>query len=513
MGQTIRSGSRVQALEQLQIRAGHAVQHLASLGCGQDDCIATMLRNDFPVFEVGSAAAQLDAVTVPINWHSTGEEISYILTNCDAGVLVAHADLYREVAAYIPDNVVPVIVPTPPEIADAYQVGPEQVLVPEGVENWDKALALHPPGNIPAAVKPGMTMYYTSGTTGRPKGVRRIQRPSDDDTGAATQNMLGAIFGFDNDPMVALITGPMYHSAPQSHAVMTLAHGGSLVLQPKFDAEQFLYLVQRFRITHVHLVPTMFIRLLKLPLATRERYDISSLRSVTHGAAPCPRDIKLDMIDWWGPIIGEYYGSTETAAVTFNSSLDYVARPGTVGKPLDGAIVKVLGPDGIELPAGEVGEIYARNTTVSDFTYHKDPDKRQASDRDGLISVGDVGYLDEDGYLFLTDRKNDMIISGGVNIYPAQIEDALHSCPGVRDCAVFGIPDEEFGEKVCAIVEPETSGRQDRDEIVSHLRDRVSGYMVPRHIEFRSDLPREDSGKIYKRKLRDEFWRDTGRSI
>jgi long-chain acyl-CoA synthetase len=261
------------------------------------------------------------------------------------------------------------------------------------------------------------------------------------------------------------------------------------------------------------MVPTMFIRLMKLPEAVRAKYDVSSLRHIIHAAAPCPADVKRAMIEWWGPVIYEFYGSTESGAVTFANSEDALKKPGTVGKISPGAELKFIGDDGRELPQGEIGEIYSRIRSHPDFTYHNKPEKRAEIEREGFITSGDVGYIDADGYVFICDRKRDMVISGGVNIYPAEIEAALHAVPGVHDCAVFGIPDDEFGEALMAVVEPQPSVRLDEDHIRRQLKQSLADYKVPKHIEIGTDLPREDSGKIFKRRLRDPYWERAGRRI
>jgi long-chain acyl-CoA synthetase len=257
----------------------------------------------------------------------------------------------------------------------------------------------------------------------------------------------------------------------------------------------------------------MFIRLMKLPEEVRRGYDVSSLRHVIHAAAPCPADVKRAMIEWWGPVIYEFYGSTESGAVTFATSDDALKKPGTVGKVSPGAELRFVGEDGRILPQGEIGEIYSRVAGNPDFTYHNKPDKRAEIDRDGFITSGDVGYIDADGYVFLCDRKRDMVISGGVNIYPAEIEAVLHAVAGVHDCAVFGIPDAEFGEALMAVVEPQPGAVLDPNEIKARLKTSLADYKIPKHIEIHDQLPREDSGKIFKRRLRDPFWERAGRKI
>jgi len=289
--------------------------------------------------------------------------------------------------------------------------------------------------------------------------------------------------------------------------------GALAVLQPRFEAEELLRLIEQYRITHLHMVPTMFVRLLRLPEAVRRRYDLSSLEFVVHGAAPCAMHVKQAMIEWWGPVIHEYYGATETGLVTLHTAEEALRKPGTVGQPLPGVTVRIYDDAGRILPPGEIGEVYSRREGGVDFTYHGMPRKRQDIERDGLVTLGDVGYLDEDGYLFLCDRKNDMVISGGVNIYPAEIEMTLLLLSGVRDCAVFGIPHEDFGEALCAYVEPEPGAALDEAAVRAFLSERLADFKVPRVIRFETGLPREDSGKIMKRKLRDPYWEATGRRI
>ncbi len=295
-------------------------------------------------------------------------------------------------------------------------------------------------------------MIYTSGTTGHPKGVRR-NAPTPEQS-ASTERMRAMIYGLKPGAR-ALLPGPLYHSAPNSFGLRSGRLGGALVLMPRFEPEEFLRLIEEQRIDTIFMVPTMFIRLMKLPEQVRRKYDMSSLRHVIHAAAPCPADVKRAMIEWWGPVIYEFYGSTESGAVTFANSEDALKKPGTVGRISPGAELRFVGDDGELLPQGEIGEIYSRIAGNPDFTYHNKPEKRAEIERDGFITSGDVGYIDADGYVFICDRKRDMVISGGVNIYPAEIEAALHAIPGVHDCAVFGIPDDEFGEALMAVVEPQ----------------------------------------------------------
>ena len=353
-------------------------------------------------------------------------------------------------------------------------------------------------------------MIYTSGTTGHPKGVRRNAPTARENE---INEMLRTLVYGAMPGARCLLPGPLYHSAPNSFGLRAGRLAELLVLMPRFDAEMMLRIIAQERIGTMFIVPTMFIRLLKLPEPVRRQYDVSSLRHVIHAAAPCPADVKRAMIDWWGPVIWEFYGGTENGPVTLASSEDALRKPGTVGPPSPGAQIRIVDDDGNPLPTGSIGEIYSRIEGYPDFVYHNMPEKTAEVIRDGLITCGDVGYLDEDGYLFLCDRKRDMVISGGVNIYPAEIEAVLHTMPGVQDCAVFGVPDAEFGEALMAVVEPRPGVALDvaalRRQMASHLAD----YKIPQHIEIRNGLPREDSGKIFKRRLRDPYWEKAGRRI
>jgi long-chain acyl-CoA synthetase len=305
----------------------------------------------------------------------------------------------------------------------------------------------------------------------------------------------------------------MYHIAPNIFALAIAALGDRLVLQPKFDPLQLLQMIEEHAITTLNVVPTMFVRLLRLPKDERERYDLSSLTHAVHNAAPCPPEVKRKMIQWWGPVIWEVYGGTESGPATACDSADWLSHPGTVGRPIEGSTIKILDDEGTQLPAGEVGEIFVHSSTNSEFTYHGLEIERAEIEKHGLITLGDMGYLDGDGFLFLCDRKRDMVISGGVNIYPAEIESALIGIDGVADCAVFGVPDPEFGESLLAVVEKAPGSTITAKSVRDRLESVLARYKVPRRIEFGSNLPREDSGKIYKRKLRDLYWQNVNTNI
>jgi long-chain acyl-CoA synthetase len=503
------SGARVASKADLDEQSRRIAGGLADLGVRQGDCVAILMRNDIAFLAASYAAMMLGAYAVPINWHFASEEIAYILGDCGAKVLIGHADLlslHPDVAASL---IAVLCVDTPPEIIAAYGVDAASLAAPPGtvpLGAWVAAQRLY--DGTPLSQP--QSMIYTSGTTGRPKGVRR-NAPTPEEH-AKTEALRAMVYGLKQG-VRALLPGPLYHAAPNSFGVRAGRLGEVLVLMPRFDAEAFLRLVERERIDATFMVPTMFVRLLKLPPAVRRRYDVSSLRFVSLAAAPCPADVKRAMIEWWGPVLWEYYGGTETGPVTLASSEDALRKPGTVGRLTPGTDLRILDDDGNVLPAGAIGEVYARIDGYPDFTYHNLPDKRAEVVRDGRITCGDVGYLDADGYLFLCDRKRDMVISGGVNIYPAEIEAVLHALPGVHDCAVFGVPDPEFGEAVLAVVEPAPGADVDPAALRDELAKRLAGYKVPKRIEIREGLPREDSGKIFKRRLRDPYWEGAGRKI
>jgi long-chain acyl-CoA synthetase len=503
------SGERRRSHAEVANRADRIASGLAKIGVRQGDCVCMLMRNDIAFLEAAYAAMRLGAYGVPINWHFKPEEINYILNDTGTSVLIGHADMLHALRDAIPNGVIVLSVPTPPEILSNYRIDPDHLATPDFAIDFEFWLAQNQPYDGPVVPQP-MNMIYTSGTTGHPKGVRR-NAPTPEQQ-AAGERMRAMIYGLKPGAR-AILPGPLYHSAPNSFGIRAGKLGGALVLMPRFEAEEFLELIERFGIDTIFMVPTMFIRLMKLPEEVRRKYDVSSLRHIIHAAAPCPADVKRAMIEWWGPVIYEFYGSTESSAVTFATSEDALKKPGTVGKISPGAELRFIGEDGRVLGVGEIGEIYSRMAGMADFTYHNKPEKRAEIDRDGFITSGDVGYIDEDGYVFICDRKRDMVISGGVNIYPAEIESVLHAVPGVHDCAVFGIPDAEFGEALMAVVEPQAGITLDAAGIRAQLKTSLADYKVPKHIEIRTGLPREDSGKIFKRRLRDPYWEQAGRKI
>ena len=505
----ILSGKRRLSREDLFERAGRAASGFASLGIGAGDAVALMLRNDFPFFEATFAVGRLGAHAVPINWHYLAEETGHILRDSGARALVVHADLLPQIEGAVPPEVTVLVVATPAEIENAYRIDPLRTSVPSDRIDWSTWLESFPVWTAPARSSPG-AMIYTSGTTGRPKGVRR--KPMTPEQLALGRKIGAELYGF-GPHMRAVLTGPLYHIAPNTFGLVAAAMGELLVLQPRFDPVELLELIERHAITSLNLVPTMFVRLVKLREEERRGHDLSSLTNVVHNAAPCPPHVKRAMIEWWGPVIWELYGGTESGPAVACSSEEWLAHPGTVGRPVEGSALRILDADRRRLPTGEVGEVFVRSTSSSEFTYHGREAERREIERDGFVTLGDMGYLDEDGFLYLCDRKRDMVISGGVNIYPAEIEAELIALPGVADCAVFGIPHAEFGEALVAVVEVEPGADLSADAIRAALRSRLAGYKVPKRIEFATDLPREDSGKIFKRRLRDAYWTESPQQI
>jgi long-chain acyl-CoA synthetase len=503
------AGERRRSHAEVAARASRVAGGLQELGVAQGDCVAILMRNDIAFIEAAYGVALLGAYAVPVNWHFKPEEVAYVLSDSGARVLIGHADLLHQLRDTIPAGITVLSAPTPPEILSAYRIDPDLLGRPAGAADLEQWLTDQRAYDGPARPAP-QNMIYTSGTTGHPKGVKRCA-PTPEQA-AASERMRAMIYGLRPGAR-ALLPGPLYHSAPNSFGLRAGRLGGALVLMPRFDPEEFLKIVERERIDTIFMVPTMFIRLMKLPDEVRANYDVSSLRHVIHAAAPCPAEVKRAMIEWWGPVIYEFYGSTESGAVTFATSEDALKKPGTVGKISPGAELRFVGDDGRILAPGDIGEIYSRISGNPDFTYHNKPEKRAEIERDGFITSGDVGYIDADGYVFLCDRKRDMVISGGVNIYPAEIEAALHAFPGVQDCAVFGIPDDEFGEALMAVVEPQPGVSLDVAALRTQLKARLADYKVPKHIEVQQQLPREDSGKIFKRRLRDPYWERAGRRI
>ena len=502
MDQNLISGEQRLPMSEFHLRTQRVASGLVEAGITEGDSVALLLRNDIAFLEATFGVALIGAYSVPINWHFKQGEIQYVLDDCGAKVIVAHSDLTSNLPTDLAKRVKIFVVPTPPEIQLAYDLTDEACTPKADSIIWDSWWQQFTPWTGPPAPARG-SMIYTSGTTGTPKGVRRD--PASTESQASMMERIQLGFGLRAAP-TALMPGPLYHSAPNAYARAVIALGGDLILMPRFNALEFLDLVEKYSITHSHMVPTMFVRLLDLTRAERVSRNLSSLESIVHGAAPCPPQIKQQMIDWWGFKIHEYYGSTEAGLVTFLTTSEWLEKKGSVGRPLPNCVIRVFGENGELLGPGEIGDIYVNLSLGTNFTYHNDDRKRAEIERDGLITNGDRGYLDEDNYLFLADRKADMVISGGVNIYPAEIEAALISLEGVRDCAVFGIPDAEYGEALAAAIEPHPHSDLTKSIVQNFVRENLAGYKVPKLVTFHDHLPREDSGKIFKRLLRQVYW-------
>jgi len=485
MAATLHFGELVRDGETLLDRGRRLAGGLYRLGLREGGVVAVLLRNDPVYADVMHACRTAGIYYCTLNWHFTAAELEFILADCGARVVIGHADLLQAAASALPGG------------AHIFAVGDGTAYAE--YENW---LSAAPPYDGPI-VAPRGHMAYTSGTTGRPKGVRRAPVPLDQLPAhlAALRALVRAVYGID-DGCRALLSAPLYHSAPASIASNALLYGERLVLAERFDAEQTLALIERHRIDVAYLTPTMYVRMIRLPETVWNRYDVSSLRFVASTGAPCPPDVKRAIIERLGPVIHETYASTEAGLITLASSEDALARPGTAGRPVGAAQLRILDEDGRECAPGEIGTIYARQPAYADFTYQNLPDARRAMERDGLVTLGDVGYVDADGYLFVCDRSADMILSGGVNIYPAEIEHALLQLPGVHDCAVVGLPDPEYGERLHAVVQPEPGTALDIAAMQSSLRKVLAGFKVPRTFSTTDELPRDDNGKVARARVR-----------
>jgi len=466
------------------------VRALRACGAGPGDTIALVCRNRPEFVEVYDAVLRSGLRLTPINWHLTAEEIAYIVDDSGAVVLigdVAFGDTLAAVAKLLAGK--PTLLSVGGDI--------------DGYSPYDDALAAQDPSDIDDP-EPGGTMLYTSGTTGRPKGVRRGMGMAPGLYRLHSRNSPHA-----GDTNRSLVTGPLYHAAPLSVSMTApMAAGLGLVLMDGWSPEETLELIERHGITHTHLVPIMFHRVLALPDEVRDAFDPSSLRLVVHGAAPCPVDVKRRMIEWWGPVIDEYYAATEGGG-TYITAKEWLAKPGSVGKASAGAAVEVRDEAGTVLAPEEIGTVWFRRSEIEPFEYHGDPDKTASVHRGNWFTLGDMGFADEDGYLFLTGRSAELIISGGVNIYPAEIDAVLLEHPAVRDVATIGVPNDEWGEEVKAVVEVRDGVAADAAlaaELIAFCRERLAHFKCPKSIDFADDLPRFETGKIYRRLVRDRYW-------
>jgi long-chain acyl-CoA synthetase len=483
-------------------RVNQVTHGLRAQGLQRGDTVAVLLPNCLEMIEVYLGALQMGLYFTPINHHFVAAQIAYIVNDSDAKVLVAHASFADEVAAALPEIDVSTVA--------CFTTGGAPL---PGTKDFSE-LTAGQPTTLPPDRATGSAMHYTSGTTGRPKGVKRAIPDLEPDVMGELYGGFQAMFGVQpRDGHVHITGSPLYHTAVLMWTGNSLHLGHTVVLMEKWTPEGMLQLIDRHRVTTSHMVPTQFHRLLALPQEVRDRYDVSSLRCMVHAAAPCPPDVKRKMIDWWGDAIMEYYAATEGGG-TIVTAKEWLEKPGTVGKAWPGAEIRISDDDNDTWVGPDVeGTVYMA-LSQANFEYKGDKAKTDENRKDGFFTVGDWGLLDEDGYLFLKDRKSDMIISGGVNIYPAEIEAALLTHPGVADVAVFGIPHPDWGEEIKAVVQPAEGGEAGAafaDELLAHCKDKLAKYQIPRSIDFVPELPRDPSGKLYKRKLRDPYWegRDT----
>jgi long-chain acyl-CoA synthetase len=493
MKATILFQGQTLAADDFDARCRRSAAVLQAQGIGDGDVVALMMRNSPEALELLVAVRHLGAQWVPVNWHFKTDEVQYILDNSGARLFIADAALLATLGGLQP--------------------GAARVFCTRGqaagVPAWEPLRDAAAPIATPPAAPRG-AMFYTSGTTGRPKGIVRDAMTPEQQ--AASLALRRLAYGIEPG-MKALLNAPIYHSAPNSYALGVAQAGGTLVLEERFDAERTLQLIEQHRITHAYLVPTMYVRMLALPAEVRARYDLSSMQMVASTGSPCPPEVKRAMIEWWGPVINECYGSSELGYMTLLTSEQALRKPGSAGAVLPGVTLKILDDDGRELPAGTPGLIYIHQPAFADFSYIGNPEARARMERHGLKTMGDIGYLDDEGFLFIVDRQADMVISGGVNIYPLEIESVLHGMPGVADCAVFGIPDDEFGESLAAAVQPLPGAELSAEGVRAWLHARIAGYKVPRLVTFHDSLPREDTGKIFKRRLRDPYWEGRSRRV
>jgi long-chain acyl-CoA synthetase len=477
---------------ELDERSNRLAHLLRDAGLRRGDHIALLMENNPRFFEVCWAAERSGLYYTAISSRLTPAEAAYIIDDCGARAFITSAAKRDVAEAVVPDT---------PKV--------ELRLIfdgtADGYEPYEDRVAGYPTTPVDEE-STGIDMLYSSGTTGRPKGVQVRLPETPVDTPSAVTALGQLLYGFEQG-MVYLSPAPLYHSAPLRFTMAVQRIGGTVIVMEHFDPVEFLRLIERHRVTHTQVVPTMFVRLLKLPEEERRRYDVSSLKVCIHAAAPCPIPVKEQMIEWWGPKIHEYYAGTEGNGFCAIDSQQWLEHRGSVGKPLIGEL-HIVGEDGEELPRGEAGTIYFGGG--GGFEYHNDPEKTAKSrDPRGWSTLGDVGYADEDGYLHLTDRKAYMIISGGVNIYPQEAENVLTMHPKVADVAVFGVPNEDFGEEVKAVVQPVDMGDAGPElerELIAYCRDALADVKCPRSIDFEAELPRHPTGKLYKRLLKDRYW-------
>ncbi len=487
-------GERV-TYRQLNDRSNQCAQLFAGLGLKKDDSVALFMDNSPDYFYTAWGALRSGLYFTPMSTHLSADETAYIVDNCDARVVICSYSL-REVAVALQEQL--------PDVDAWYMVGGTE----PGFLAFEAALDAQPAEPIPNE-REGCEMLYSSGTTGYPKGIRNAN--PDRPFGEPGPLVVGLMHSFGTNPdTVYLSPAPLYHAAPLRFCLAMHRVGATCVVMEHFDPERALQLIEEHRVTFSQWVPTMLIRMLKLPAAVRKQYDLSSMQVAIHSAAPCPVEVKRQMIEWWGPIITEFYGATEGHGGTQISSQEWLAHPGSVGRPTY-CTVHILDDDGEELPPGEIGTVYLKGG--ASFEYHKAKKKTAGTRLGDMATVGDVGYVDEEGYLYLTDRKANMIISGGVNVYPQETENQLIMHPAVADVAVVGVPNEDLGEEVKAVVQPvdfDSAGPELAAELIAYCRERMSHIKCPKSVDFEAQLPRSEAGKLFKRRIRDRYWPAAG---
>jgi long-chain acyl-CoA synthetase len=494
-----------QTFAELDAAANRLSHLLRAAGLQPGDHVALCMENHDRFLEIAWGCHYAGLVYTACSSRLTSGELTYIINDCAARVFIT--------SMHKADQALEIVEGTPAVELRLMLDG-----VVAGYEPYEAAVAAQPATPLDEARVAGVDMLYSSGTTGQPKGVARTFSPQPlETTGNGVSPLLSLLFGVTADS-VYLSPAPLYHAAPLRFCMAAHQLGATVVAMEHFDPEQYLSLVERHRATHSQVVPTMFVRMLKLPEEVRSRYDVSSLQCVVHAAAPCPVQVKEQIIEWFGPIVHEYYAGTEGNGFVYCNSDMWLSHKGTVGTPIN-CTVHICGDDGEELPQGESGTIYFEGGL--EFEYHNDPDKTKGSRHpsEPWSTLGDVGYVDADGFLYLTDRKAYMIITGGVNVYPQEAENVLVTHPKVVDVAVFGVPNDEFGEEVKAVVQPVSMPADDAaasalaGELIAFARSQLADVKCPRSIDFRDELPRHPTGKLYKRLLKDEYWKAAGRSI
>ena len=504
-------GPDSQSFDSFEQNGDRVAAGLACLGVKEGDVVSVFMRNRMAYLEVIHACKRLGIYYCPINWHFTAEEVNFILRDNGSKFLFTESGLLKSIYSLLPEDLQFFCVDSDGATGESNhsRLIEYPLRVTPYVPWRDKQDIFQGPVTSPRG-----HMAYTSGTTGRPKGVVRFPIPMDELAARqpAMQEVAKLALGIYSGCR-ALLPAPFYHSAPSIFTQTALRLCDQYIVMDRFDAEDVLRMIDRHKINVIYLVPIMYVRMLKLEQSVKDSYDISSLEFVASTGAPCPPEIKRQMIEWFGPIIHETYASSEAGMITSIDSIEALQKPGSAGKPMGAGVIHIRDEFGNLCPPLKPGKIYVRQPAYADFTYRNNPDARKKAECDGLITLGDIGYLDEDGYLFVCDRESDMVISGGVNIYPAEIENVIMTHPGVADCAVVGVPDAEYGERLFGFVQQNGTVSMTSESLIDWLKPRAAGYKIPREFRFDDSLPRGPSGKIVKRRLRDPFWVNQTRKV